>query len=84
MFTSLFWKDAGERAVKTFAQTLVAYLIAAGVTTVIAVNWPVALGTAALAAVVSLLTSVGSAAATKDKPTVSPASAAVDDRGFLE
>ena len=82
MWTTLFWKDAAERSIKTFAQTLVALLVTAGATTIVAINWPVFLGTAATAALVSLLTSIGSAAGTSGTPTISPASAATDDRGI--
>ena len=49
-------KAAGIRAVKTMAQTAVAMLPAAA--TIIDVNWKVVLGTAALAGVTSLLTSL--------------------------
>jgi len=49
-------KAAGIRALKTVAQTAVALLPAA--TTIIAVDWKVVLGTAALAGVTSLLTSL--------------------------
>ena len=48
-------KAAGVRAVKTFCQSAVA-LIPAGVT-IAAVDWRVVIGTAALAAVGSILTS---------------------------
>lgn len=54
----LFWIAAGERAVKTFAQSLVA-LFVAGVT-VLTIDWQQGLAVAATAAVVSLLTSVAS------------------------
>ena len=54
----LFWVAAGERAVKTFAQSLVA-LFAAGVT-ILNIDWQQGLAVAATAAVVSLLTSVAS------------------------
>lgn len=49
-------KRAGVRAVKTFAQSAVAMLPAAA--TITAVDWKIVLGTAALAAVASVLTSV--------------------------
>ena len=67
MFTAQFWKDAGERAVKTFAQTLLALVLAAGVTSIVALNWPVLLGTAGTAALVSLLTSLASTFAGEEK-----------------
>lgn len=59
MRTGKFWSDAFERAVKTFAQSLVAVLALS--VSLIDVSWGAAVGTAGLAAVVSLLTSVGSA-----------------------
>lgn len=49
-------KAAGVRAVKTFAQSAVALIPAAAMIT--EVDWKVVIGTAALAAVGSLLTSV--------------------------
>jgi hypothetical protein len=55
-----FWKDAGERALKTFAQTVVALLSAGGFGLVDA-PWSTALNIAALAAVLSVLTSIASA-----------------------
>lgn len=51
-----WFKAAGIRALKTFAQAAIA-LIPAGVT-IEAIDWRVVLGTAALAAVLSLLTSI--------------------------
>ena len=51
-----WWKAAGIRAIKTIAQTTVA-LIPAGVM-IQEVNWIMVLGTAALAGVLSLLTSL--------------------------
>lgn len=59
MRTSKFWKDTFERAVKTFSQSLVAVLAVS--VSLIDVSWGAAVGTAGLSALVSLLTSVGSA-----------------------
>ena len=61
IFTRAFLKGAGERAVKTAAQTLVAVLTAGEVIGILDVDWAGALGAAALAAVLSVLTSVGNA-----------------------
>jgi hypothetical protein len=52
-----FWKDAAERAVKTFAQSLVA-LIGAGAVNIVLLDWPDIFGISATAALVSVLTSV--------------------------
>ncbi len=51
-----WFKAAGIRALKTFCQSLIALIPAEVMIT--AVDWPVALSTAALAAVLSLITSV--------------------------
>jgi len=59
MFTLAFWKAAFERAAKTFAQTLAALLVADG-TDILATDWGGRLSVAAMAAVVSVLTSVAS------------------------
>lgn len=57
--TRLFWKAAAERAIKTFAQSLVAALsIGVGL---LDAPWVAALSTAAMAAVMSILTSMASA-----------------------
>jgi hypothetical protein len=58
--TKQFWMDLAERAGKTFAQALVAVLTVQGVSGVLDVDWPRALSVAALAAIVSSLTSVAS------------------------
>ncbi len=51
-----WWKAAGVRAIKTFAQAAIA---AIGTTAMISeVNWPIVFSTAGLAAVLSLLTSI--------------------------
>lgn len=52
----LWAKSAGVRAVKTMAQTAVAMLPAAA--TISAVDWGTVVGTAALAGIASLLTSI--------------------------
>ncbi|MFG6379684.1 MAG: holin [Lachnospiraceae bacterium] len=54
--TKKWLKAAGIRAIKTMAQTAVALLPAAA--TITAVDWVTVIGTAALAGVASLLTSV--------------------------
>lgn len=58
LFTPLFWMDAGERALKTFAQALLGTL-AIG-TPIFDLEWKGALGIAATAMLASLLTSVAS------------------------
>ena len=57
MFTSKFWKDAGERAIRTAAQALIA-LWATDVSGVLAVDWVQAGSVSALAALMSVLMSV--------------------------
>ena len=59
MFTAAFWKGTAERAVKTFAQTLGAILMT-GATGLLDVGWGPALSVSGLAALLSLLTSLGS------------------------
>lgn len=63
MLTVNFWKATAERAVKTFCQTLAALLIADG-TNLLNAAWADRLLVAGMAAVVSVLTSVGSGAVT--------------------
>lgn len=60
MFKYRFWQLAGERAVKTFAQSLVAILSATSIGLLTA-PWTMALSTAGMAAVLSVLTSMASA-----------------------
>lgn len=60
MFTNkTFWKDTVERAVKTFAQSMVA-VMTAGATGVLDVDWVNALSVSLFATLVSVLTSIGS------------------------
>ena len=57
MFNKKRWKAAGIRAIKTVAQSAVA---AIGTSALISsVDWKVVLSTAALAGVLSILTSIG-------------------------
>jgi hypothetical protein len=59
MFNQTFLKDTAERAVKTFAQSMVA-VMTAGATGVLDVDWVNALSVSLLAMLVSVLTSIGS------------------------
>ena len=56
VFTVQWVKAAGIRAIKTFAQSAIALLPAAAMIT--EVDWKTVIGTAALAAVASMFTSV--------------------------
>lgn len=60
IWTLAFWKGAGERAIKTFAQTLVGYIVV-GTTGLLDVEWHTALSVAGAATLASLLTSIGNA-----------------------
>jgi hypothetical protein len=60
MWTPRFWKDAVERALKTFAQTLIA-LLGVGGFGIIDAPWFSSLSVAGLAALLSVLSSVASA-----------------------
>lgn len=77
MFTFVFLKDAGERALKTVAQVLLSLWVVGDAFNVLEANWTEAFGIAAGAAVISVLTSVISAGAVKD--TVGPASLVTAD-----
>lgn len=69
MWTKEFLLAVLERAVKTFAQTAAAMLVADG-TGLLQVDWVAVLSVAGMAAVVSVLTSVGTGAATDGSPSV--------------
>lgn len=64
-----FWIAAGERAVKTFAQTLAALLAASGAG-VLDVDWPGALSVALTATAASLLSSLASGAVGPTGPSL--------------
>ena len=57
MFSFTFWKDAGERAIRTGAQALLA-LWATDISGVLEVDWTQAASVAALAALTSILMSI--------------------------
>jgi hypothetical protein len=60
LWTSAFWKGAGERAIKTFAQAAVA-VIGAETVGLLNVDFAGLASVAGLAALVSVLTSIGNA-----------------------
>lgn len=72
MTSVAFWKATGERGVKTFAQTLAALLVADG-TDLLNSAWVARLSVAGMAALVSVLTSIGSDAATGNGPSLTNA-----------
>lgn len=62
MWTAEFWKGAGERAIKTLAQTMLAlWVVGDRMMNVYEVDWMHSLGIGAGALIVSLLTSLLSA-----------------------
>jgi hypothetical protein len=76
-----------ERAVKTFAQTLAAVVIADQVTSIVDADWKAYLGAAGLAALLSVLTSVASGSIGGTGPSLAtestvPAQTAPDPRGY--
>lgn len=60
MLTELFWRQAAERAAKTFAQALIG-LLSGDQLGILDIDWTASLSVATLAALVSVLTSVASA-----------------------
>lgn len=60
MYDLRFWKAAGERAIKTLAQTLVA-LVGTSAVSIIDLDWAQMLGVSLTATVLSILSSVASA-----------------------
>ena len=59
MWTKSFWKDAAERAIKTFAQVAATFLVL-GTTGVADVDWIQVASVSGVAALISVLTSVAS------------------------
>lgn len=59
IFTKEFWMYAGERAIKTVAQTVVATITATEVVGILDVDWMQIGGVALLAGLASVLTSIG-------------------------
>lgn len=57
MFTLNFWKDAGERAIRTASQSLIA-LFASEISGLLEIDWVQAGSVAALAALTSILMSI--------------------------
>jgi hypothetical protein len=71
MFTVSFWKQAAERAVKSAAQALLGLWVGAQAFDAWNVDWKKASGVALGAAILSLLTSLGSASVgKKDSPSL--------------
>jgi hypothetical protein len=59
MFTKAFWTAALERSVKTAAQAAIA-IVSVGAVSVLDVDWQAVAGVSGTAALVSVLTSLGS------------------------
>ena len=78
MFTKDFVLAVLERALKTFAQALVA-VFAAGAVTVLDVDWTQALAVSGTAAVISVLTSIVSANIGNYGPSLATESVATDN-----
>lgn len=72
LWTGAFWRAAVERAVKTGAQTLASLLVADG-TGLLDSQWVPRLSVAGMAMLVSVLTSIGSDAATGHGPSLTTA-----------
>lgn len=72
IWTSDFWRAAIERSVKTFAQTAAALAVGSGAG-LIDTDWLTLASVSGMAALVSLLTSVGSDALTGGGPSLTSA-----------
>ena len=71
MTSKTFWADSVERAVKTFAQSLVALFLGDQALNVLSVDWTTASAVSGTAALVSVLTSVASGQVGPDKGSAS-------------
>jgi hypothetical protein len=70
MWTASFWKQGAERALKTFAQVMVTFLVV-GETGFLDVDWTQAASVSGVAAVASVLTSLASAPfGQEDSPSI--------------
>jgi hypothetical protein len=69
MFTAAFWRATAERAVRTFAQSLAAVLVA-GATSLIEVDWRAAFATAGLATLLAVLTAIGASGVGREGPGI--------------
>lgn len=70
MFTKVFLLSTVERALKTFAQSLLAILLGSGAFDLFSADYKAIFATALTATVISVLTSVTSAVATDGTPSL--------------
>lgn len=78
IFTKAFGLATAERATKTLCQTWAALLLADG-TGLLDTDWTASLSVAGMAAVISVLTSVGSGAVGEQGPSLTTESTALAD-----
>ena len=71
--TWAFWKDAGWRAFRTFAQALAGLLVTSHISSAFQAPWTDLLGAALLAGLTSLLMSVDRSTVTPNTVSVAPA-----------
>ena len=72
MWNKPFWEDAGERALRTFAQVMLGFLVV-GETGILDVDWENSLSVSAVAAFASILMSVvGTGIGDKGTAALSP------------
>lgn len=84
MWTKQFWVDAAERAIRTFAQALIA-ILGAGAVNILTVDWVQALSVGAGAAILSILTSIASSGfGVKGTPSLLPEAAASESKNLSE